>query len=90
MHQTGRHGLKILLADMGRSQEETQCGRAGDSMAPQESLEEILSLFAEEFRRGRIFSGRKRVSVKEYPARAAEALSGSGFVHEVQDYVLYR
>lgn len=93
-----RDGLPVAVFErqgrtlrcLGRSQEETQCGRAGDSMAPQESLEEILSLFAEEFRRGRIFSGRKRVSVKEYPARAAEALSGSGFVHEVQDYVLYR
>ncbi len=93
-----RDGLPVAVFErqgrtlrcLGRSQEETQCGRAGDSMAPQENLEEILSLFAEEFRRGRIFSGRKRVSVKEYPARAAEALSGSGFVHEVQDYVLYR
>lgn len=53
-------------------------------------LYEALSLFAEEFRRGRIFSGKKRITVKEYPAWAAQALAAGGFTHEIQDYVLYR
>ena len=48
------------------------------------------ALFAEEFHGGRIFPGRKRISVKEYPGRAAEALAAGGFLHEMQDYVLYR
>jgi len=49
-----------------------------------------LALFAEEFRSGRIFPGKKRVSVKEYPEQAAEALAAGGFSREIQDYVLYR
>lgn len=53
-------------------------------------LYEALALFAEEFRRGRIFPGRKRILVKEYPACAAQALAAGGFMHEMQDYVLYR
>lgn len=51
---------------------------------------ETLGLFAEEFRRGRIFPGKKRIVVKEYPAEAAEALKQSGFSREMQDYCLYR
>lgn len=53
-------------------------------------LSEILSLFGEEFRSGRIFPGKKRISVKEYPSQAAEALTAGGFLREIQDYVLYR
>ncbi len=56
----------------------------------EEVLPEALALFAEEFHRGRILPGRKRVSVREYPEQAAGALAASGFLHEVQDYVLYR
>lgn len=55
-----------------------------------ERLQENLWLFAEEFRRGRILPGRKRVVVKEYPEEAAQALERSGFLREMQDYVLYR
>lgn len=55
-----------------------------------EGLKETLSLFAEEFKRGRIFPGRKRIVVKEYPAESAPALEESGFLREMQDYVLYR
>lgn len=53
-------------------------------------LEETLALFAEEFRRGRILNGKKRIVVKEYPLEAATALEESGFLREMQDYVLYR
>ena len=52
--------------------------------------EEILILFAEEFKRGKLFAGRKRIVMKEYPAEAAEALKNSGFVKEMQDFCLYK
>ena len=55
-----------------------------------EGLEEVLFLFAEEFRRGRIFAGRSRIVVKEYPEEAAYAFERCGFLREIQDYVLYR
>lgn len=55
-----------------------------------EGLDEILLQFAEEFKRGRIFAGRKRIVVKEYPAEVAEMFSKSGFIREMQDYCLYR
>ncbi len=53
-------------------------------------LKEALCLFAEEYRRGRIFPDRKRIVVKEYPAEAADMLAESGFVKEMLDYTLYR
>ena len=56
----------------------------------EQSQEEVIFLFAEEYRRGQIFSGRKRIVVKEYPASAGEAFAKSGFIREMQDYVLYR
>ncbi len=55
-----------------------------------EGLEELLLLFVEEYRKGRIFPARKRIVVTEYPEEAAKALSRSGFIREMQDYVLYR
>lgn len=53
-------------------------------------LEEVLQLFAEEFRNGRIFPDRKRIVVKEYPPEATGALEAGGFRKEMQDYCLYR
>lgn len=55
-----------------------------------EKLGEILRIFAEEYKAGRIFAGRKRIVVTDYPKEAEEALAGNGFMHEMQDYVLYR
>lgn len=55
-----------------------------------EGLEDVLFLFVEEFRRGRIFAGRKRIVVKEYPQEVAAAFERCGFVREIRDYVLYR
>ena len=46
--------------------------------------EKTLTLFAEEFRRGRILNGKKRIVVKEYPAETAAALEESGFLREMQ------
>ena len=53
-------------------------------------LAEGLMLFAEEYRRGKLFRDKKRIVVKEYQNNAAEALSGAGFLREMGDYVLYR
>jgi len=56
----------------------------------QDGLDDILCLFVEEYRQGRIFCERKRIVVKEYPQEAATALAGAGFIKEMQDYVFYR
>ena len=53
-------------------------------------LEDTLLAFAYQFAERRIFSTQNRVSVKHYPSVAVAALTRSGFVSEVQDYVLYR
>lgn len=55
-----------------------------------ECLKEVMCLFAEDFQKGRVYAGRKRIVVTDYPKEAAESLSVSGFKHEMQDYVLYR
>ena len=52
--------------------------------------EECLMSFAEEFKKGKIFSGIKRVVIKEYPDNAKDALSKAGFLKEMKDYVLYK
>lgn len=54
------------------------------------SRDEALGLFVEEFRGGRIYGGKKRIIVKEYPGDTAAALEKNGFIREMQDYVLYR
>ena len=51
---------------------------------------ECLKLFAEEYKKGRLFPAMKRIVVKEYPDTARDALAGAGFMKEMQDYVLYR
>ena len=57
---------------------------------PEKTLEECFKLFAEEFKRGSIFSAVKRVVVKEYDDTVREALGKAGFMKEMQDYVLYK
>ncbi len=52
--------------------------------------EDVLKQFTEEFRRGRIFPGKKRIVVKEYPPEAAKIMEACGFIREMQDYTLYR
>ena len=53
-------------------------------------MEECLQLFAQEYKKGRIFPSLKRIVVKKYPDLAPEALMHAGFFREMQDYVLYR
>lgn len=52
--------------------------------------QECLSLFAQAYKKGKIFPERKRIVVKNYPDSVKEALSAAGFFREMQDYVLYR
>ena len=52
--------------------------------------EECLKLFADEYRRQKLFPAMKRIVVKQYPETAKEALVRAGFHREMQDYVLYR
>ena len=53
-------------------------------------LEACLWMFAQEYKKGRIFPNLKRIVVKTYPDSAKEALTRAGFFREMQDYVLYR
>jgi ATP-dependent Lhr-like helicase len=53
-------------------------------------LDDVLRAFAYQFSEKRIFPTQNRVSVRQYPPGTAEALTRAGFVHEVQDFVLYR
>ncbi len=92
-----RDGLPVAVFErQGRmlrmlGPERQQDGGDQESTMPEDiDLSGMLGLFAEAFHRGRIFPGKKRVSVKEYPARAASALETGGFLREIQDYVLYR
>ena len=51
---------------------------------------EVLGRFAEDYARRRIFPSQNRIVVKEYPEEAVKGLKSAGFIHELQDYVLYR
>lgn len=53
-------------------------------------LPEALKTFASDFNRRRLFPQLGRVTVREYPKDAEEALENAGFTREMQDYVLYR
>ena len=52
--------------------------------------DDLPAMDNDEYRRGRILPGKKRIVVKEYPSEAAVLLTESGFLREMQDYVLYR
>ncbi len=55
----------------------------------EEMADEVLALFAEEYKKGRIYPSFKRIVVKEYPDCAKSALAAAGFRKEMRDYVLY-
>ncbi len=54
------------------------------------SLPLALAAFVREYAGRRVFPALSRITVKEYPPEAADALFGAGFKREMQDYVLYR
>jgi ATP-dependent Lhr-like helicase len=56
----------------------------------QADLADALHAFAYQYAEKRVLPLQNRVSIRHFPAAAAEALSGAGFVRDVQDYVLYR
>lgn len=56
----------------------------------EQSLPEALEVFVQDYKTRCIFPSLNRVTVKDYPREAANALGSSGFIHELQDYVIYR
>ncbi|MDR1665029.1 MAG: DEAD/DEAH box helicase [Clostridiales bacterium] len=55
-----------------------------------ESLPRALRLFMEEYTEKRLFPEKKRLTVKQYPAEAAQALSEAGFVKVMMDFAAYQ
>jgi ATP-dependent Lhr-like helicase len=55
-----------------------------------EHLSDALNVFAQEYAARRILPALSRLTLKEYPQEAAEALHSAGFKKEMQDFVLYR
>ncbi len=53
-------------------------------------LSNIMTAFVEGFQKKNLFSGQKRIVVKEYPKEYKEILQKCGFIREMNDYVLYR
>lgn len=56
----------------------------------EEGMEAVLAEFVRCFQRRLLFPEQKRLTMKEYPKEAGEALKRAGFIREMQDYVLYR
>lgn len=56
----------------------------------EEFIADALKSFAEDYARRRLYSTLNRITVKQYPKEAADALSKAGFIREMQDYTLYR
>ena len=55
----------------------------------EECLAEAMHVLVTGFRERRLFTGQKRIVIKEYPAGAGDVLRAEGFLKEMQDYVLY-
>jgi len=53
-------------------------------------LGDVLTAFAEAFRKKNIFPTQNCVTVKQYPSQAVEALTAAGFRRSMLDYELYR
>ena len=54
------------------------------------TIREALQVFAANYNARRILPSQNRLVVKQYPHEIEEALVQSGFLKEIQDYVLYR
>lgn len=55
-----------------------------------EVLTQALCLFVQVFNKKKIYPSINRITVKQYPEQAADALARAGFRRELKDYVLYR
>ncbi len=53
-------------------------------------MERALAAFVKQFKLGRVYAERDRVTVRQYPDEAREALESAGFTREMRDYVLWR
>ncbi len=56
----------------------------------EEFLPEALLEFNKYYFGRRLFPALSRITVRQFPAEAARALSETGFIREIQDYTLYR
>ena len=55
-----------------------------------DSLPEVLKAFVLAFSGRRIYPALRRLTLREYPPDASQALAEAGFSREMQDFVLYR
>ncbi|MDR0446131.1 MAG: DEAD/DEAH box helicase [Oscillospiraceae bacterium] len=53
-------------------------------------MSRLLRAFAREFSLGTVYADARRIAVREYPATAADALREAGFMHQMNDFILYR
>lgn len=53
-------------------------------------LEEVMTEFVRDYRQNALFAEQRRITVKEYPREAGDALRRAGFMQEMGDFVLYR
>jgi len=51
---------------------------------------DAIFAFAAAFQQGRVFYGRSRIVVKQYPKEAEQAMLGAGFLRQMLDYELFR
>jgi len=61
-----------------------------ESVFEEGTLFDALTAFTEAFRKKRIFSASTKITVKQYPTKAVQALVGAGFSQVMLDYELYR
>jgi ATP-dependent Lhr-like helicase len=54
------------------------------------AAKDALFAFVAAFRQGRVFHGRTRVTVKQYPKEAEQALIATGFQRQMLDYELFK
>jgi len=64
--------------------------RSGEQLRIFEHGEMAVREFAQAFRAGRIFPGKRSIVLKKYPPEAAPLLQAAGFQREALDYVLER
>ncbi len=56
----------------------------------QDHLSDVLKAFVHDYAGRRLFPSQSRLTLKDYPPDAAEALKSAGFKQEMQDFVLYQ
>lgn len=54
------------------------------------AAKDALFAFAASFQQGRVFHGRTRVIVKQYPKEMEQAMIAAGFQRQMLDYELFK